>query len=151
MRLTTKPGSSPHTIGILRIAWAKFVAGLQRLGRRVNALDHLDEAHHRRGVKKWKPTTCSGRLVASAISLIASADVLEARIAWPGVDRVELGEDRLLDRQALGHGLDDEIDVAEALVRQWWEESGQGLRRLRVGLLLGDLLLARPGRSAGRS
>ena len=31
-------------------------------------------------------------------------------------DRVELGEDGLLDLHALGHGLDHEVDVAEALV-----------------------------------
>ena len=37
------------------------------------------------GQKKWKPTTLSGRLVASPISVIERPDVLEARIAWPGV------------------------------------------------------------------
>ena len=37
------------------------------------------------GQKKWKPTTLSGRLVASPISVIERPEVLEARIAWPGV------------------------------------------------------------------
>jgi hypothetical protein len=33
------------------------------------------------GQKKWKPTTLSGRCVASAISVIDRPDVLDARIA----------------------------------------------------------------------
>ena len=37
------------------------------------------------GQKKWKPTTLSGRCVASAISVIDRPEVLEARTAWPGV------------------------------------------------------------------
>ena len=37
------------------------------------------------GQKKWKPTTLSGRWVASPISVIDRPEVLEARIAWPGV------------------------------------------------------------------
>ena len=37
------------------------------------------------GQKKWKPTTLSGRCVASAISVIERPEVLDARTAWPGV------------------------------------------------------------------
>ena len=37
------------------------------------------------GQKKWKPTTLSGRCVASAISVIESPDVFVARTACPGV------------------------------------------------------------------
>ena len=40
---------------------------------------------HDAGQKKWKPTTLSGRWVASPISVIERPEVLEARIAWPGV------------------------------------------------------------------
>ena len=56
-------------------------------------------------------------------------------------ERVELGEDGLLDRHPLGHGLDDEVDVAEALVLGRAVDAPEDLGRLRVGLLLGDLLL----------
>jgi hypothetical protein len=37
------------------------------------------------GQKKWNPRTRSGRVVASAISVIDSADVFDEMIAWPGV------------------------------------------------------------------
>jgi hypothetical protein len=37
------------------------------------------------GLKKCRPSTFSGRVVAVAISLTDSAEVLVARIAWPGV------------------------------------------------------------------
>ena len=58
----------------------------------------------------------SGRLVASPISVIESDEVFEARIAWPGVTASSSREDGLLDLHPLGHGLDDEVDVAEVLV-----------------------------------
>ena len=50
--LTTKPGSSPQAIGSLRMAWANVVATCIVSGGGVLALDDLDEAHHRRGIKK---------------------------------------------------------------------------------------------------
>ena len=64
----------------------------------------------------------------------------------PGRDRVELGEDRLLDLHALGHGLDDEVDVAEALVGRGAVDAPDDLVDLRRGLLLGEpALLHQPG------
>ena len=73
--------------------------------------------------------------------MIDSDEVFEARIAWPGRDGVELGEDGLLDLHALGHGLDDEVDVAEALVGGRAVDAPDDLLDLRRGLLLGELAL----------
>ena len=85
MRLTTKPGHSAQRTGILRIAWAKLAAAWAVSGEvsspSITSISRMYEA----GQKKWKPTTLSGRLVMSPISVIESPDVLEARIAWPGV------------------------------------------------------------------
>jgi hypothetical protein len=58
-----------------------------------------------------------------------------------GRDLVELVEDRLLDLHALGHGLDDEVDVAEALVRRGAGDPAEDGLHLLAALLLGDLLL----------
>ena len=55
--------------------------------------------------------------------------------------RVELGEHRLLDLHALGHRLDHEVDVAEALVGGRPVDASEDLLDLRVGLLGGDLAL----------
>ena len=88
----------------------------------------------------------SGRLVAAPISVIESDEVFEARIACPGGDRVELAENGMLDRDALGHGLDDEVDVAEVLVGGGAVDAPDDLLHLRRGLLLGELaLLDQPG------
>ena len=75
-------------------------------------------------------------MVAEPISEIDSAEVLEARIAWPGRDLVELGEDGLLDLHPLGDRLDDEVDVAEALVLGGAGDQPEDLLRAGVGLLL---------------
>ena len=73
--------------------------------------------------------------------MIESDEVLEARIAWPGVACVELAEDRLLDRHLLRHRLDHEVDVAEALVGGGAGDLAHHLGQAGVGLLLGELLL----------
>ena len=80
-------------------------------------------------------------MVAEPISEIDSAEVFDARIACPGVTLVELGEDGLLDLHPLGDRLDDEVDVAEALVLGGARDQPEDLLATRVGLLLGDLLL----------
>ena len=59
-----------------------------------------------------------------------------------GRDLVELAEHRLLDLHPLGHGLDHEVHVAEALVLGGAGDAAGDLLELGVGLLLGDLLLA---------
>ena len=116
MRLTTKPGHSAQRTGIFLIACAKLAAAWAVSGEvsspSMTSIRRMNDA----GQKKWKPTTLSGRLVASAISVIESPEVLEARIAWPGVDGVELREDRVLDLHLLRDGLDHEVDVAEVVV-----------------------------------
>ena len=80
-------------------------------------------------------------MVAEPISEIDSAEVLEARIAWPGVQLVELGEHGLLDLHLLGDRLDDEVDLAEALVLGGAGDQPEDLLQAGVRLLLGDLLL----------
>ncbi len=84
IRLTTKPGTSLQVIPCLRIACAKLKA-VVTVSREVSSplmisTSGITDA----GKKKWKPTTLSGRSV-SPISVIESEEVLEARIAWPGV------------------------------------------------------------------
>jgi hypothetical protein len=85
MRLTTKPGASAQRIGVLRICWAKFtpacMVSSDVSSPSMTSIRRMTEA----GQKKWKPSTLSGRVVASAISVIDSAEVFEAMIAWPGV------------------------------------------------------------------
>ena len=68
------------------------------------------------GQKKWKPTTRSGRVVASPISVIESPDVFEARIAWPGVTASSSANTSCLIAMRSGTASIDEVDVAEALV-----------------------------------
>ena len=66
-----------------------------------------------------------------------------------GRDLVELGEHGLLDLHPLRHGLDHEVDVAEALVVGGAGDAARDLLELGVGLLLGDLLLGdEPGELA---
>ena len=69
----------------MRIASAKFAAAWAVSGDvsspSITSISRIRDA----GQKKWKPTTWSGRIVISPISVIDSPDVLEARIAWPGV------------------------------------------------------------------
>jgi hypothetical protein len=85
MRLTTKPAHSAVRIGIFLICCAKFIAAwpvsADVSSPSTTSIRRMNEA----GQKKWKPTTLSGRCVASATSVIESPDVLDARIAWPGV------------------------------------------------------------------
>ena len=81
-RSTTKPGHSAARIGVLRIAIAKFAAAWTVSG---DVSSPSITSIRRDPGLKWKPTTWSGRIVISPISVIESRDVVEARIAWPGV------------------------------------------------------------------
>ena len=56
----------------------------------------------------------------------------------PRGDRVELAEDGMLDRDALRHGLDDEVDVAEVLVGGGAADAPDDLLHLGRCLLLGQ-------------
>ena len=83
--MTTKPGISLQVIGCLRIFCAKLKAAVT-VSREVSSplmisMSGITDA----GKKKWKPTTFAGRCVSRPISVIESEDVLEARMAWPGV------------------------------------------------------------------
>jgi hypothetical protein len=105
------------------------------------ALDHLDQAHHRRGVEEVEPA----HLVAAACRLAHLGDRQRRRVRGeyrvPGSDLVELGEHGLLDLHPLRDGLDNEVDVAEALVLGRALDAADDLAGLLVGLLLRDLLL----------
>jgi hypothetical protein len=68
------------------------------------------------GLKKWKPTTRSGCSRSLAISVIDSEEVFVASTHSVGDDRLDLGEDLLLDRHLLEDGLDDEVGVGEAVL-----------------------------------
>ena len=59
----------------------------------------------------------------------------------PRCERVQLGEHRLLDLHALGHGLDHEVDVAKAVVVDRAGDAPEDLLELALGVVLGDLLL----------
>ena len=64
----------------------------------------------------------------------------------PRGDRVELAEDGMLDRDALGHGLDDEVDVAEGLIGRGAVDAPDDLLDVRRGLLVAEpALLHQPG------
>ncbi len=58
-----------------------------------------------------------------------------------GRARVELGEDGLLDLHPLRDRLDDEVDVAERLIRRRARDQAEDLLDLRGALLLGQLAL----------
>src|SRR3954452_16353791 len=119
----------------------KVVGVLHRLLGRLVALDHLDQAHHRRGVEEVE----AHDLLGAAGGLAHLGDRESARVRGEdrvaGSDLVELCEHGLLDLHPLGHGLDDEVDVAEALVLGGPVDATEELLGLLVGLLLRDLLL----------
>ena len=71
------------------------------------------------GLKKCMPTTSAGRPLACAHSMTGRLEVVVASTA-PGLAiSVEVGEQRLLDRQLLDDGLDDQVDVGEAVDGAW--------------------------------
>ena len=93
MRLTTKPGHSPQRTGVLRIAWAKLVAvcsvSSEVASPSMTSIRRIIDA----GQKKWKPTTLSGRSVASPISVIERPGGVGGEDRVAGRGRVEVGED----------------------------------------------------------
>src|SRR4051812_39820325 len=120
---------------------SEVVGVLHRLLGRLVALDHLDQAHHRRGVEEVE----ADDLLGPARGLAHLGDREGARVRAedrvPGRDFVQLSEHRLLDAHALRHRLDHEVDVAEALVLGGAVDTAEELGGLLVRLLLGDLLL----------
>src|SRR4051812_9390066 len=115
--------------------------GLHGLLRRLVALDHLDQAHHRRRVEEVE----AADLVGAARGVGHLADGKRARVRGEdrvaGRDGVELAEHRLLDLHPLRNRLHHEVHVAEALVLGGALDAAEDLLLLRVGLILRDLLL----------
>ena len=65
------------------------------------------------GLKKCSPTTLPGRLVATAISVIDSDEVLLARIV-SGLQMPSISvKTERLSGELLRHGLDDEVGLGE--------------------------------------
>ena len=91
------------------------------------------------GLKKCKPSTRPGLLVAAAIFMIGMLDVFDASTASGSViDLVQFGEDLGLDGLVLDDRLDDQLAVGQ--VGQIGGELQ--LRQRRVALPLGDLARA---------
>ena len=139
IRFTTKPGTSAHAIGCLRIACANVIAAATVSGRGLVAFDDLDQRHDRGGVEVVEADDLLGpqRRFADLGDRQRGGVRGEDRVA--GRRGVELGEDGLLDVHALGHGLDHEVDVAEARVGGAAVDAPDDLLDLRVALLLGQL------------
>ena len=86
-RLTMKPGASSATTGVLPqrsiSATARFTESPSVCGPRTTSTSGISGA----GLKKWSPSTCSGRLVATAIAATDNALVFVARSASGGASR----------------------------------------------------------------
>ncbi len=67
------------------------------------------------GLKKWMPTTCSGRPVAIASSTTGRVEVLVARMPPRLHDAVELLEQLLLHGEVLHHRLEHQVAVGQRL------------------------------------
>jgi hypothetical protein len=88
--------------------------------------------------------------VASPISVMDSDGRVGREDGVAGRHGVELGEDRLLDLHALGHGLHDEVHVAEAVIGGGAMDAAEDLLDVGRGLLRGQpALLGELARRAG--
>jgi len=83
----------------------------------------------------------SGRLVASAISVIDSDEVFEARIAWPGVTASSSAKTACLICIRSGTASTTKSTSPKPPVRGGALDAADQLLLLRVGVLLADLLL----------
>ena len=94
-------------------------------GRGVDAGDHLEQAHERRGVEEVHPHDALGPSAPAAIAVIGIDDVLEARTQTGG-DHVagQRAEDLVLERQRLGRRLDDQLAGREVAERRGDLEPG---------------------------
>src|SRR4051812_26039042 len=136
-----EPGRLAAADRLLADLLGEVVGDLRRLLRGVLALDHLDQPHHRGGVEEVE----AAHLVGTARGLPHLRDRQRRRVRGEdrvaGSDLVELGEHGLLDLHPLGHGLDHEVDVAEALVLGCSGDAAEGRFDLLLALVLADLLL----------
>ena len=82
------------------------------------------------GLKKCIPQKLSGRFRAVASRVIEMVEVFEVRIGALRQEALDLGQDLLLDRLVLDHGLDDEVHGAEVAVGERGGDAGQHLRHL---------------------
>ena len=144
-----KPARSSTRTGPLPQAVAKAVTASTVSSEAVSGATTSTSDIIGAGLKKWTPTTLSGRSVATAISTTGRVEVLVARMA-PGLhDAVELGEQGGLDREVLDHGLDDQVAVGQvADLVGGGDPSDDGVAVLLAQAALVDLLgqaLLHPG------
>ena len=91
------------------------------------------------GLKKWWPITCAGRPLDCANSSMSSVDVFDASTASGRVTRASSANVALLQVHVLEHGLDDDVDLVEAVVaRRRRDEAQRSGHRLRRHLALRD-------------
>ena len=83
-RLTMKPGASAERTAIFPQPVTSRVAASTTPGSASGGATTSTSGMTGAGLKKWRPTTRSGRAVAVAIAAIDSALVFEARIASGG-------------------------------------------------------------------
>ena len=129
IRLPTNPSQLPTTTPTLprRLATAIAVASVSgdvALPRTIST-SRMTFA----GLKKCRPTTLPGREVAAAMTSMSSVEVLVAMTQAGFATRSSVGDDLLLERQVLEHRLDDEIDLAEAVVADLRHESTRSAAR----------------------
>src|SRR5215210_1875319 len=134
--------------GALRAADGHLADRLREVGRRLHrlrrgllALDDLDQAH-----VGGRPEEVEAHDLVRPVGDVADLRDRqprrvggEHRVAGGG--RVEVGEDLVLDLHLLRDGLDDEVDVAEAVVLRRAGDQPERVLELGVGLFLGQLLL----------
>ena len=105
-----------------------------RLRRGLDALDDLDQAHHRRRVEEVEaehalgPRRHAGQLADRQRRGVRRENRVARRCG------IELHEHGLLEIELLGHRLDHEVDVAEAVVAGGRADQGERAGELLVGL-----------------
>jgi hypothetical protein len=133
-----EPGDLGAGDGLLADRLREGDGGSERLGGGFLALNDLDQGHDRGGIEVVK----ADDLVRSQGRVGDLRDRQRGGVRGEdrvrGRRRVELGEDVLLDLHLLGHGLDDEVHVAEARVGGRAVDASDDLVDLRLALLLGE-------------
>jgi hypothetical protein len=114
-------------IGCLRIAWANVSVAV--------TLDDLDQRHDGRRVEVVEADHLLGAERRFADLGDRQRGGVGGKDRVPRGGGVELGEHALLDVHTLGHRLDHEVDVAEALIRGRAVDAAEHLLDLSLALL----------------
>ncbi len=133
MRLTTKPGLSRTTTGVLPSSIAHCVSVAKRLLAARGARATSTSGILWTGLKKCIPATRSGWASPSCRRSTGSDEVFVASTVVGRVSRFQFAEDGALGVEVFDGRLDDDIDVVEALPLQRAVDGGQALGRFRLG------------------